>query len=146
MKSLNMKRDWLYQKYILEKMSTYEIASIYKYSQKAVYNWLIKFGIKPRTKSQAQILLPRRYNKPIKIHLLGYVLEFRPSHPNGDKHGYVLQHRLVMEKYLGRHLSSEEVIHHKNEMVYDNKIENLELFNSKREHLAFHLKKANRIK
>lgn len=58
--------------------------------------------------------------------------------------GYALEHRLVMEKKLGRKLKPEEVVHHKDEDVTNNRLSNLELKPGRREHLWDHHSKVNR--
>lgn len=68
----------------------------------------------------------------------GYVRIFRPKHPFCDYRGRVLEHRLIMEKYLGRYLKPEERIHHIDKIRNNNKIENLKLFFNQSQHLKHH--------
>ena len=49
---------------------------------------------------------------------------YRAIKINGNK---IDEHRYIMEQYLGRSLSRNEVVHHKDEIKNHNEIENLEL-------------------
>lgn len=72
----------------------------------------------------------------------GYMYIYNPSHPNATKMGYVCEHRLKMEKKLGRYLSKTETVHHKNHDRLDNRISNLMLCESSGKHSAkFHTKR-----
>lgn len=66
----------------------------------------------------------------------GYVMLHQPDHPHANNKGYVFEHRLVMEAHLGRILEPAEVVHHKNDVRSDNRIENLHLYPSNAEHKA----------
>ena len=64
-------------------------------------------------------------------HLSGYILvRLTPDHPfyeMADIHHLVTEHRLIMAEHIGRPLKKDEIVHHKNGIKDDNRLENLEL-------------------
>lgn len=70
----------------------------------------------------------------------GYILIYNPKHPNATSQGYVFEHRLLLEKHLGRYLNLKERVHHINRKKDDNRNENFMLFPSMFSHRNYHKK------
>ena len=58
-------------------------------------------------------------------------------HPYKNKRGYVFEHRLVIEKQIGRFLKPEEACHHINTIKDDNRPKNLMAFKTQATHNSF---------
>lgn len=72
--------------------------------------------------------MPERKRTPF-VNTNGYIYEY----VDGKRQGQ-LQHRLVMERVLGRPLAADETVHHRNGIRTDNRPENLELWVSWQPH------------
>lgn len=75
----------------------------------------------------------------------GYVYIYAPNHPHSIHGRYVLEHRLVIEKSLGRILEKNEIVHHRNKIRHDNRLSNLQLM-TQAEHMRHHTEERKRTK
>ena len=74
----------------------------------------------------------------------GYVMLVAEGHPYATKDGYVMEHRLVMEKELGRYLMPNEIVHHKNGDRQLNTPENL-VVTTRKEHFQEHFDAVKKV-
>lgn len=83
------------------------------------------------------------YKRGKTIHSNGsykYYKVLAPKHPFCDKKGYVFEHRLIMEKHIGRYMDKQEVVHHIDKNGLNNNIDNLILLPNSAAHSALHRK------
>lgn len=104
-----------------------EIAKIIGIHNTYVYILAKKLGIK----------ITDNYHVGCATTQAGYRLVKCKSHPMADSKGYVREHRLVMEKRMGRMLDPRETVHHINGDTLDNRPENLQLMWME-EHVSMH--------
>lgn len=126
-------KQWLNNQYTVLRKGARKIAKEFDFTYHVIYRWLYKHGIELREKGET--LKGKKPHNFIGRRLTrGYVEVYAPWHiPNHNN--FVREHRLVMEQHIGRPLKSTEVVHHKNHIITDNRIENLKLISSAGIHL-----------
>jgi len=68
----------------------------------------------------------------------GYIYIWKPNHPYCSNVGYIAEHRLIMESFLGRYLTKKERVHHIDFNKRNNHLDNLHLFLNMSKHQAYH--------
>ncbi len=89
-----------------------------------------QYNLQPKFCGRECASLAGKHNAGLPLHVKqrdGYILVCQ----GGRRAKYVPQHRIVMERAIDRPLRKEETVHHKNGQRDDNRIENLELWNSR---------------
>lgn len=74
------------------------------------------------------------FGGPVKRHPAGYLQEYVGGQT------WLLQHRVLIEREIGRPLASREQVHHRNGDRADNRIENLEHHETQRSHAGEHVR------
>ena len=137
-------KGWLREKYWENGLTLKQISVLAGKSKSLISYWMRKCGISRRSKSDC--MRGRKSSTRGKEHPQwgkrgadspawkggrikqdGYILIYRPDHPYAQAKGYIAEHRLVMEQYLGRYLERNELVHHINGIRDDNRLENLKL-------------------
>lgn len=130
-------RESLRRLYVEEGLTQKEIARRYKRAQTTVSSALHAYGIEA---GMARGERHGMWKGGVTISSGGYRWIRCPDHPHRNQGNYVQEHRLVMERVLGRYLRPEEVVHHIDDDRLNNAPENLQVFENNSKHIAETLK------
>lgn len=119
-----------------QKLSSAQIATTFGVSPSCVLKHLRSMNVEVRRRGPRPGSLHPGWKGGVTIDKGGYVLRHCPDHPYANLCGYVREHRLVIEKLLGRYLLPQEVVHHIDDDPSNNSPSNLRLYRSNADHLA----------
>ena len=69
----------------------------------------------------------------------GYIAYYIPEHHLAGKSGIVYEHMIMAEELLDRKLNEGETVHHKDRNRYNNSLNNLMVFKTNADHVAYHM-------
>jgi hypothetical protein len=131
-------KQWLDEMYWGQKLSSVDIAELCNCSQSTVRDWMEKHGIERRSKSVAL------QNKHASFGTNADGRECWRSHSREtDGRPNVFVHRLLAVSEYGLESVTDNVVHHKNEIPWDNRPQNIVLL-SDAEHKQHHAERADR--
>jgi hypothetical protein len=146
-------REWLREQYVVKKRSLRSIALEIGAAATTIKQTLEAMGIETRgIKVALDVKYPEgrfgaqasNWRGGRRLLKSGYVYRYKPDHPHATKDGYVMEHRLEMEKKLGRYLRKDEDVDHENTDKSDNRPENLEVL-TRKEHSRKHFDDRKRV-
>lgn len=132
--------DALRELYVDEQLSQKQIAERLGCAYSTIHNWLKRHGIERRSISEGQRLRWGSENKVQRQTLASGHQAWNHSY-HGEKE-LVYIHRLLAVAEWGFDAVAENNVHHKNDIPWDNRIENLELMNHG-EHVRHHKQKVS---
>ena len=128
-------RDWIYDKYVVQKMTSGKVGKLCNVSGQTIRRWLRLYGLDVTRKGRGKCGPAHHcWSGGVIKTSGGYIQVYSPTHPCASSKGYVLEHRLEMEEHIGRILEPDEIVHHIDGDKINNDISNLEMVD-RRAHL-----------
>jgi len=118
----------------VEKLQQSKVAALMGLPEKKMTKFCKRYGIKTQRTGPRSGDGHPNWKGGIRT-IKGYRYVYVPDHPCAHKDHIVAEHRLVMEKKLGRFLLPHEIVHHIDGNRTNNDPDNLIVFQSNAEHL-----------